>query len=116
MATDPSTGHMLMEISKPQKEGKFHATNDFQIKMVDFGILVHDSMVNIWKSTNKKIEDMLEELRAEKEMLKASNKELMDYIRSTLGSTSTSAFDPNAKENKNLLMKLQQERQFGQIG
>lgn len=39
---------------------------------------MHDSMVNIWKSTNEEIEDRLEELRAEKEVLKASNKELMD--------------------------------------
>lgn len=109
---------MLMEIAEPQKEGKFHelTANDFQIKTVDIGILVHDSMINIWKSTNEKIEDRLEKLRVEKQVLKAANKELIDYIRVALGSTSTSTFDPSAEENKNLLLKLQQERQIYQIG
>ena len=64
-------------------------------------------MVNIWKSTNEKIEDRLEKLRTKKEVPKTSTKELMDYIKTTLGSTSTSTFDPNAKDNKNLLLKLQ---------
>ena len=72
---------------------------------MDFGIPVHDSMVNMWKSTNEKIEDKLEELRVEKEILKASNRGLVEYIKSTLGSSS-SQFDPNAEENKNLLLKL----------
>lgn len=73
--------------------------------MVDLGIPVHDSMVNIWKSTNEKIEDKLEEIRAEKEVLKASNREFMECIRSTLKSTSSRQFDPNVEENKNLLLK-----------
>jgi len=59
-----------------------------------------------------------------KATLKASNKELIDYIRAILGplaivwagSATLSTFDPNAKENKNFLVKLQQERHFGQIG
>lgn len=76
--------------------------------MVDIGIPIHDSIVKIWDSTNEKIEDKMEELREEKEVLKASNRELMDYIRSTLGSTSTRTFDSNVENNKNLLLKLQQ--------
>ena len=63
-------------------------------------------MVNIWKSTNVKIEDKLEELRTEKEVLKASNKELMDFIKATLGSISTRTFNPSVEENKNLFLKL----------
>ena len=57
---------MLIEIAKPQKEGRFHelSKDDFQIRTLDLGILVHESMVNMWKSTNEKIEDKLEELRA----------------------------------------------------
>lgn len=49
LATNPSTGYMLMEIEKPQKEDKFHelTANDFHITMVDIGIHVHDSMDNI---------------------------------------------------------------------
>ena len=77
---------------------------------------MHDFMVNIWKSTNTKIEDKLEELRSKKEVLKVSNRELMDFIRAALGSTPSSTFEPSVEENKNLLLKLQQERQFGQIG
>ena len=102
LTTDSSTGHMMMEIAEPQKECKFHelTVDDFQIRTIDHGILVHDSMVNIWKSTNEKIEDRLEKLRAEKEVLKALNKELMSYIRAALGSTSTSTFDRSAEENK----------------
>ena len=80
--------------------------------MVDLGVPVHDSMVNMWKSTNKKIENKLEELRVEKDVLKASNKELMEYIRSTLKSTSSSQFDRNVEDKKNLLLNMQQERQF----
>lgn len=112
LATDPSTSHMLVEITEPQKEGKFHelSSYEFQIRIVDLGIHVHDSMVNMWKSTNEKIEDRLEDLRAEKEFLKASNKDLMEYINFLLGSTSTSQFDLIAEENKNLLLKLQKVR------
>ena len=40
----------------------------------------------------------------------------MNYLRVALGSTSTRKFDPSVEENKNLLLKLQRERQFGQIG
>ena len=54
-------------------------------------------MVNIWKSTNVKIEDKLEELRLEKEVLTNLNKELMDFIRATFGSTSTITFDPSVE-------------------
>ncbi len=90
-------------------EGKFHELTlyNFQIRTVDIGIPMHDFMVNIWKSTNEKIKDRLEELRVEKEVLKASNKEFMEYIKATLGSTSTRMFDPSVEENKNLLLKLQ---------
>ena len=87
-----------------------------KIRTMDLGIPVHDSMVNMWKSSNEKIEDKLKEVRPKKEILKASNKELMDYIRSTLGSTSSSQFDLNAEENKYQLLMLQQERRFGQVG
>lgn len=83
---------------------------------MDLGVLVHDSMVNIWKTTNEWIEDRLEVLQVDKEALKSSNKELVEYIKYSLGSTSSSQFDPNAEENKNLLLKLQQERQFRKIG
>ena len=48
--------------------------DDFHIRMVDLGIHVHDSMVNIWKSTNEKIEDMLEELRAKKRFSRPQTK------------------------------------------
>lgn len=68
---------------------------------------MHESMVNMWKSTNTKIEDRLEELRFEKEVLKASNKELIDYFIAELGSTPSSTFDPSVEENKNLFLKLQ---------
>lgn len=66
LTIDPSTGHVLMETEEPQKEGKFHelTINEFQIRKVDIGIHVHDSMVNIWKYNNEKIEGRLEELRA----------------------------------------------------
>lgn len=89
MTTNSSTSHMLVEIVEPHKEGKFHelAPTDFHIRTIDMGVLVHDSMVNIWKSINVRIEEKLEELRTEKEALKASNKELMNYIKATLGST-----------------------------
>lgn len=60
--------------------------------MVDIGIHVHDFVVNRWKSTNENIEEILDEFREEKEVLVASNKELMDYIRTTLGSTLSSYF------------------------
>lgn len=115
---DSTTGHMLVEIVELQKEGRFHelSKEDFQLKTLDLSILAHGSMVNMWKSTNEKIEGKLEELRAEKEILKASNKELVEYIRSVLENTSLSQFDPNVEENKNLLLKLQQERQFMQVG
>lgn len=63
-------------------------------------------MVNIWNSTNENIEGKLEELRVEKEILKASNREMVEYIKSTLGSTYSSQFDPNVEENENLLLKL----------
>ena len=56
---------------------------------MDLGIPIHDSMVNMWKSTNDKIEYKLEELREKKEILKASNRELVEYIRSTLKRTTT---------------------------
>lgn len=82
---------------------------------MDLGVPIHDSMVNIWKSTNECIEDRLEELRVEKEILKSTNNELVEYIKSALGSTSASQFDPSAEENKNLLLKLQQERWYGKI-
>lgn len=49
----------------------------------------------------------MEELRVEKEALKASNKELIECIKSALGSTSLGQFDLNAEENKKLLTKLQ---------
>jgi hypothetical protein len=70
-------------------------------------------MVNIWKTTNEKIEDRLKELKAEKEILKSSKKELIEYIRSTLGNTSSSRFEPNVEENKNFLLKLEKERKYG---
>ncbi len=38
--------------------------DDFHIKMVDLDIAFLNSMVKMWKSTNEKIEDKLEELRA----------------------------------------------------
>lgn len=63
-------------------------------------------MENIWKSTNEKIEDRLEELRVEKETLKAFNRGLVEYIKSALGSTSLGQFDPNVEEKKNFLLKL----------
>lgn len=118
LATDPSISHMLMQITEPQKEGEFDelTANDFQIRTIDIGVLEHDFILNIWKSTNERIEGKLEELRAEKEVRKASNKELMNCIRTALGSTSTSTFNSNAEENKNFLLKLQQERKFDQIG
>lgn len=92
LATDSITCHMLVEISKPQKEGRFHEIfkDDFLIRMVDLGIPIHNSMVNMWKFTNEKIIYKLEELREEKEVLKASNTELMEYIRYALRSTSSS--------------------------
>lgn len=40
----------------------------------------------------------------------------MDYIKAALGKTSTSTFDSSVEENKNLLLKLQQKRHFGQVG
>ena len=45
LATDSSIG----QIAEPQKEGKFCelTTNDLQIRTVDIGSSVHDSMVNI---------------------------------------------------------------------
>ena len=106
---------MLVEIAEPQNLGKLHelSKEDFWIRTIDLGNPVHDSIVKMWKSTNEKIKDKLEELRVEKEILKASNRELVDYIKSALGSTSSSQFDPNVEENKNLLLNLQQERQFG---
>ncbi len=80
--------------------------------MVDLDILVHNSMLNMWKSNNEKIEDKLEELRVEKEIMKSSNRKFVGSIRFALGSTYSSQFDMNAKENKKILLKLQQERQF----
>lgn len=81
-------------------------------------------MVNIWKSTNVRFKDRLEELKSAKETLKASNKELIDYIRAMLGrlgivpvdSVSTSTFDLEAEENKKFLLKLHQARHFRKIG
>jgi hypothetical protein len=69
-----------VEIVKCKNELIFHelAPNDLNIRMIDMGIPGHDSMVNIWKLTNIKIEDRLEELRSKKEVLKASNRKLMD--------------------------------------
>lgn len=92
LAIDSTTSDMLVEIVEPQKEGIFHdlSKDYFQIKMVNLGIRVHNSMVNMWKSINVKIKDKMEELRAEKEILNASNKELVEYIRFALGSTSWS--------------------------
>lgn len=118
LAIDPTFGHLLLEITQPQKEGNIDelAPSDFHIRIVDMGILVHDSMVSIQRSTNARIEDKLEELRKEKEALKASNKELMNCMKVVLGSTSSSSFDPSAEDNKNFLLKLQQERYYGQIG
>lgn len=70
LSTDSIIGHLLMEIAKPQKEGKFHelSASDLQIRMAYMGVLVHDSIVNIWKTTNEKIKDRLEELKAKKEV------------------------------------------------
>ena len=48
--------------------------------------------------------------------MKVSNIELVEYIKSTLGRTSSSQFSPNGEKNKNLLLKLQQERQFRHVG
>lgn len=42
-----------------------------------------------------------------KEVLKASNKKLMNYIRAAIRSTSTSTFGPSIEENNNFLLKLQ---------
>ena len=105
---------MLEEIVEPQKEGKFHELNttNFLIEIVEIGILVHDSMINIQKSTNEKIEDRLEELRVEKEVLKASNKEWMQYMKVALGSTFTRTFYPSVEEKKNLFLKMQKERTY----
>lgn len=47
-------------------------------------------MVNMLKKTNEKIEEKLEDLREEKEILKACNREIIEYITSTLRSTSSS--------------------------
>ena len=74
--------------------------------MLDLGILVHDSMVNMWKSTSEKIENKLEELRVDKDIFKASNRELVENIKSILRSTYSNQFDPNIEENKNLLLNL----------
>ena len=57
---------MLIEITEPQKDERFHelSKDDFQIRTLDFVSPIHDSMVIIWKSTNEKIEDKLEELKS----------------------------------------------------
>ena len=99
LAKDSIVGHMLVEIAEPQNLGKLHelSKEDFWIRTIDLGNPVHDSIVKMWKSTNEKIKDKLEELRVEKEILKASNKELVDYINYVLRRTSSSQFDPNTR-------------------
>ena len=90
----------------------------------NMGPPMHDTMVNVWKYTYVRIRDRLKELKLAKSTLKASNKEFTYYIRVILkplsiilvGSATPSTFDPTTKENKNLLVKLQQERNFGQMG
>ena len=75
-------------------------------------------MVNIWKYKNYRIEDILKEFKVAKETLKVLNKELVDYIIVMLGplaivrldNSSPSTFNPSEEENKNLLIKLKQER------
>ena len=98
---------MLVEIVKPQKEGRFHEPSKdyFHNETLDLGILVPESMVKMWKSTSDKIEDKLEELREDTEILKASYKEIIEYINFSLGSMSSSQFNSNAKENKKLLLE-----------
>lgn len=59
-----------------------------------------------------------------KATMKSSNKELTNYIRAMLkslavilaGSGTLSIFNPTTEEMKNLLVKIQQERHFGNIG
>lgn len=126
LATEVNIGNMVMQIAEPQKEGrpKELAPSDFQIKTHDMGPPMHDTMLNVWKYSNVKIEDRLEELMQTKVTLKALNKEFTDYIKATLGhltivpvdSATPSTFDPTTKENKNFLVKLQQESHFGQMG
>ena len=53
-------------------------------------------------------------MKSAKEILKASNKELIDYIKEMLGPLaivpaniiSTTTFDPKEEESKNLLLEL----------
>lgn len=105
-----------MEMDKPKKEDNIQdlSPSDFQMKTIERGPRMHNTIVNVWKSTIIRINDRLEELKIEKATLKTLNKELTNYIRVTLGplsivpvdSASIRKFDPKAWEDKNLLVNL----------
>lgn len=105
-----------MKIVEPLREGKIQdmVPTYFHMKIIDIGQLMHNTMVNIWRTTNTKINDTLEEFKLVKETLKTSNKELTNYFRAMLEPLAIvpvelapkSTFDPTTKENKNLLVKL----------
>ena len=52
---DLATGHLTMEIEKPNKEGRIEdmTTNDFTLHLIDLGEARHDTNVNLWKLTNE---------------------------------------------------------------
>ena len=82
---------------------------------------MYDTMVNVWKYTNVRIEDRIKELKLAKAALNSYKQELTIYIREILrplaiiplGSATLSTFDPTTDERNNLLVKLQKERNFG---
>ena len=65
---DPETGHLTMEIAKPNKEGRIEdmSTDDFTLHSVDLGEDRHDTNIGLWKSTNEVIEGQLESLKLSK--------------------------------------------------
>ena len=80
---DPTTGHLTMEVAKPNKEGRIEdmTPEDFTLHSIDLGEARHDTKVGLWKSTNEVIENQLESLKTTKVRMRSEIDELNSFIR-----------------------------------
>ena len=82
LGQDPETGHLTMEIAKPNKGGRIEdmTADDFTLHSVDLGEATHDTKVGLWKSNNEVIEGQLESLKLSKVRMKAEIEQLNKFI------------------------------------
>ena len=83
LGQDPETGHLTIEIAKPNKAGRIEdmTPDDFSLHSIDLGEARHDMKVGLWRSSNEVIEEQLESLKLSKIRMKAQIEELRRFIR-----------------------------------